>query len=82
MTPEHSDVMTFEDACDYLRLKRSYLYMLTSTEQIPFYKIGNHLRFRRSRLDQWLASQEYGAHDLPDLPIPFVAEEVIEYVDS
>ena len=50
-------LLTIEDVTDLLQVKKSYVYHLTHTRQIPFVKIGNHVRFRRADLEDWLASQ-------------------------
>lgn len=46
--------MTAEEAAAYLGLKVSYLYKLTSTQEIPHYKPrGKMLYFKRDELDSW-----------------------------
>ena len=38
-----NDLIDLEAAARFLGLKKSYLYKLTSTRQIPFYKYGGRL---------------------------------------
>ncbi len=46
--------LTAEEAAAYLGLKVSYLYKLTSTQEIPHYKPrGKMLYFKRDELDAW-----------------------------
>lgn len=46
--------MTAEEAAVYLGLKISFLYKLTSTQEIPHYKPrGKMLYFKREELDEW-----------------------------
>lgn len=47
--------LTFEEAVIYSGFSRQYLYKLTSTRQIPFYKpSGKMIYFDRPELDGWL----------------------------
>lgn len=47
-------VLSFEEAALYLGFAESYLYKLTSSQQIPFYKpLGKKLFFKREELDSW-----------------------------
>ena len=48
-------VLTFDEACEYTGISRSYLYKLTSSNIIPFSKPnGKILFFEKVKLDQWL----------------------------
>ena len=48
-------VLTFDEAAIYAGLSRSYLYKLTSTGKIPFYKPnGKLIYFEKSQLEKWL----------------------------
>ena len=53
-------LMTAEQVCNELQIKKSYLYHLTHHKLIPFIKIGNHVRFERDDLNQWLADKKNG----------------------
>lgn len=49
------NVLTFEDVVVLTGLSRSYLYKLTSTNQIPHYKpSGKQLYFDREEIERWL----------------------------
>lgn len=49
------DVLTFEEACTYSGISKSFMYKLTSGGKIPFYKPGGKLvYFKRVELDEWL----------------------------
>jgi excisionase family DNA binding protein len=52
------EIMTAKEAAEYLRIPLSSLYKLTHFRKIPFIKCGRLLRFRRTKLDLWLASRE------------------------
>lgn len=52
------DLITLAEAAAFLGLKKSYLYKLTCTQQIPFYKYGGRLiRFDRAALSNWKNSR-------------------------
>jgi excisionase family DNA binding protein len=53
------DLMTVEEVAAMLRVPKSWVYGHTSGEgeRIPFLKIGRHLRFRRSEIQEWLQSR-------------------------
>ncbi len=46
--------LSSDEACDYLKVKRDWLYDRTVKGEIPHRKIGRLLRFRRSELDAWM----------------------------
>jgi excisionase family DNA binding protein len=48
-------VLTFDEACDYTGISRSYLYKLTSSGVIPFSKPnGKVIFFDKEKLNKWL----------------------------
>ena len=53
---EGSDLglMNIEQASEYLGLKKSAVYQMTMRRTIPFIKIGNRLRFKKSQLDSYI----------------------------
>jgi len=49
------EVLTFEEACDYTGISRSYLYKLTAASEIPHSKPnGKMIYFERAKLNAWL----------------------------
>lgn len=48
------EVLDLEEAITYTGCARSTLYRLTSAKEIPHYKLGQALRFKKSELDEWL----------------------------
>lgn len=49
------NVLSFEEACKYMNLSKSYLYKLTSAQQIPHYKPqGKMIYFEKDALEAWL----------------------------
>ena len=55
---EAKELITLEEAARFLGLKKSYLYKLTSTKQIPFYKYGGRvIAFDPAALQAWRAAR-------------------------
>ena len=49
------NVLSYEEACKYLNLSKSYLYKLTSAQMIPHYKPqGKMIYFEKDALEAWL----------------------------
>lgn len=49
------EILTFDEACDYTGISRSYLYKLTAKGKIPHSKPnGKLLFFEKTRLVEWL----------------------------
>ncbi len=54
------ELMTLEELCVYLRVKRSYVYSLTSTDRIPHRKFGGTLRFVKWEILAWIDRSRRG----------------------
>ena len=52
------DFLKIDELCKILKVKKSYIYNLTFSKQIPFYKIGNLLRFKHSEIEKWLSQRK------------------------
>ena len=51
----NKEVLTFEEACEYMGVSRSFLYKLTSRRQIPLSKPnGKMIFFENKTLNLWL----------------------------
>lgn len=51
----NSKPLGLEEAATYLHVSKSYLYKLTSTNRIPYYKpSGKLVFFDKRELDQWI----------------------------
>lgn len=54
-TLSQKNVLTFDEASRFTGLSKSYLYKLTSTQQIPHFKPrAKLLYFNRAELEKWL----------------------------
>ncbi len=49
-------MMTLRDAAEYLNCHTSTLYRMVNQGSIPGFRLGGGWRFRRSDLDEWIAS--------------------------
>jgi excisionase family DNA binding protein len=47
-------LLTIEEAADLLRVKVSWLYERTRTNEIPHIKLGKYLRFDQGELLTWM----------------------------
>ena len=57
------EFVTLDDLCDWLKLKKDYVYALTSQRAIPHLKNGRHLRFSRQEILEWLEQQKQPVYD-------------------
>jgi len=58
------EIMTVKELCLYLKLKRSTVYEMVKNDKIPFIRRGKKiLRFRKSRIDEWLKSFEHNCDE-------------------
>lgn len=69
-------VLTFDEACDYTGLSRSYLYKLTSSGVIPHSKPnGKVIFFDKEKLNQWLLKNaRKSADEIKEDALNFVIE--------
>jgi excisionase family DNA binding protein len=51
-------VLTFDEAKEYLRTTTSTLYRLVQKGVVPASKVGGQWRFKKDRLEGWLSDQE------------------------
>ena len=53
-----SQVLTFDEAKEFLRTATSTLYRLVQNGVVPASKVGGQWRFKKERLEDWLSEQE------------------------
>jgi len=51
---EKDEILTAEEAAEYLRMALSTLYRYMRSGQVPCFKVGNQWRFKRSVLNEWM----------------------------
>lgn len=54
MAEDFPQVLTIDEASNYLRIPLSSLYKLAQEGKIPCQKVGRHWRFRKVAIDHWL----------------------------
>lgn len=70
------EILTIEDASDFLCLSKSSIYKRTSGWTIPFYKVGKTLYFKRTELIEWIdkhkvrTREEIEQEARANLPLP------------
>lgn len=52
------EIMSLEDLCKYLKLSRHTIYKLTHRREIPAAIFGKRLRFRKTKIDEWIGMRE------------------------
>lgn len=67
------DVLTLDEACLYTGISKSYMYRLTSQNDIPFSKSRKMIYFCRKTLDKWLL-------DRPQKTRQQIETEAISYI--
>lgn len=69
-------VLTFDEACDYTGISRSYLYKLTSSGVIPYSKPnGKVIFFDKEKLDKWLLKNaRKSADEIKEEALSFLIE--------
>jgi len=48
-----SDIMTIQEASNFLRIPLSSLYKLAQQGKVPCQKVGRHWRFHKKALEKW-----------------------------
>ncbi len=51
-------IFTTETLAGYLKVDISWVYKKVSSKNIPFFKSGKYVRFKKSSIDRWINSQE------------------------
>lgn len=59
------DLLDVREAADYIGVKPSYIYQLTSSRQIPYYKAPNSKRihFSKKELTEWMMRMRVKPND-------------------
>lgn len=57
---KYLNLLTVDQLCRRLKLKKSYVYDLTYRKRIPFKRIGRFLRFDPEEIKEWIDAQTYG----------------------
>jgi excisionase family DNA binding protein len=58
------EILNIDELSEYLCIKKSNLYSKVERKEIPFYKIGHLVRFKRSDIDLWMERSKVEPSDL------------------
>ena len=56
---QKAEVLSADQAAEFLHIAKQTLYSMTSRRKIPFYKNGKKILFRRGDLEEWLNSGKH-----------------------
>lgn len=63
-TIQQKEILTIEEASEFLRLSVSRLYKMTSNKEIPHYKPGGKkIYLNRQELEQWILNSRVASSD-------------------
>lgn len=48
------EILNIDEVSEYLCIKKSSLYSKVERKEIPYYKIGHLIRFKKSDIDLWM----------------------------
>lgn len=51
---EDDPFLTVDELARYLKVKKNWIYQKVHSKKIPYHKVGNQLRFRKSEIDAGL----------------------------
>lgn len=57
MSHQPDEILTIDEVAAYLKAGKRTVYRLAASGKLPAFKLGGTWRFRRSNLDQWIASR-------------------------
>ena len=64
------EILTLEEAAEYVQLSKSCLYKMTSSKEIPYYVPGGKkIYFRRIELDNWILNSKVNSVNESDLEV-------------
>lgn len=68
------EILTLEEAADFLSLSKSAMYKLTSKKEIPYYNPGGKkIFFKRTELENWILSSK-------SISVDEVDDEITSYL--
>jgi excisionase family DNA binding protein len=57
------EFLTIDDVSEYLGMRKSTLYLKVERREIPFYRFGRLIRFKKADIDQWADGFRHDAID-------------------
>jgi len=62
---ENDAIFDVQGLSSYLKVSKQWVYERTHLNEIPFYKIEGHVRFKKSDIDKWLQGYHMPAVSTP-----------------
>lgn len=56
---EKDEIFTPESLAEYLKVDISWVYKKVSLREIPFFKSGKYVRFKKSAIDKWIEENSF-----------------------
>jgi excisionase family DNA binding protein len=63
-----SEFIKIEEMSDYLNIKVKTLYSLVSSGDIPHYRVGRLIRFKKEDIDIWMEGNKAGKKEDAEIP--------------
>ncbi len=63
ITISTEEILNLEKAAVYVGISKSTIYKYTSTKEIPHFKRGKRLFFKKVELDEWLTKNKVSSRD-------------------
>ena len=60
------EILDIDELSEYLKIKKSTLYSKVERKEIPYYKIGHLIRFKKSDIDAWMEESKVETLDLQE----------------
>ena len=60
------EFLTIDEVSEYLGIKKSSLYSKVERQEIPYYKVGRLVRFKKSDVDLWMEESKVETLDLQE----------------
>lgn len=57
MSDQPDEILTIDEVSAFLKAGKRTVYRLAASGKLPAFKLGGTWRFRRSDLDNWIASR-------------------------
>lgn len=57
------EILTIQQASEYLNFSISRLRYEVFQKRIPYYKVGKSIRFRKSELAEWISGKKIGGEN-------------------
>ncbi|MEI7639747.1 MAG: helix-turn-helix domain-containing protein [Syntrophus sp. (in: bacteria)] len=78
-----NEYLKIEDISAYLNIKNKTLYAMVESGNIPHYKIGRLIRFKREDVDLWMeAKKVIGGHPIVKSKRLFKSSKRNQYIDK